>query len=71
MFRENICLKCAFRIPGEDRAEVCGDLYLHRKGMKLLEIVAELAPVSHEEVFDENRIKYWLHELKLHHFDLR
>jgi hypothetical protein len=32
--------------------------YLHRKGMKLLGIVAELAAVSHEDAFDENRLKY-------------
>jgi hypothetical protein len=44
--------------------------YLHRKGMKLPVIAAELAAVYHEDVFDENRMKYWLHEIKLHHFDL-
>jgi hypothetical protein len=31
---------------------------LHRKGMKLPAIVAELAAVSHEDAFDENRVKY-------------
>jgi hypothetical protein len=39
--------------------------YLHRKGMKLPEIVAELAVVYHENAFDENRVKYWLHEMNL------
>jgi hypothetical protein len=32
--------------------------YLHRKGMKLHGIVAELAVVYHEDEFDENRVKY-------------
>jgi hypothetical protein len=32
---------------------------LHRKGMKLSEIVAELASVGHQEAFDENTVKYW------------
>jgi hypothetical protein len=40
--------------------------YLHRKGMKLPAIVAERAAVYHEDEFDENRVKYWLHEIKLH-----
>jgi hypothetical protein len=44
--------------------------YLHRKGMKLPAIVAELAAVYHEDAFDENRVKYELHEIKLHRFDL-
>jgi hypothetical protein len=44
--------------------------YLHRKGMKLSPIVAELAAVYHENAFNENRVKYWLHEIKLHHSDL-
>jgi hypothetical protein len=43
---------------------------LHRKGMKLSAIVAELAATYHEDVFDENRVKYWLHEIKLHRSDL-
>jgi hypothetical protein len=38
--------------------------YLHRTGMKLLSIVAELAAVCHEDAFDESRAKYWLHEIK-------
>jgi hypothetical protein len=37
---------------------------LHRKGMKLAAIVAELAAVYHKDAFDENRVKYWLHEIK-------
>jgi hypothetical protein len=32
--------------------------YLHRKGMKLPAIVAELAAVYHEDAFDENSVKY-------------
>jgi hypothetical protein len=43
---------------------------LHRKGMKLPAIVAELAAVDHEDAFNENRMKYWLHEIKLHRSDL-
>jgi hypothetical protein len=37
--------------------------WLHRKGTKLYAIVVELAAVYHEEAFDENRVKYWLHEI--------
>jgi hypothetical protein len=44
--------------------------YLHRKGMKLPTIVAELAAVYHEDAFNENRMRYWLHEMKLHRSDL-
>jgi hypothetical protein len=44
--------------------------YLHRKGMKLPAIVAEPAAVCHEDAFDENRVKYWRHEIKLHCSDL-
>jgi hypothetical protein len=36
----------------------------HRKGMKLPVIIVELASVYHKDVFDENRVKYWLHESK-------
>jgi hypothetical protein len=32
--------------------------YLHRKGMKLPAIVAELVEVYHEDAFDENKVKY-------------
>jgi hypothetical protein len=38
--------------------------------MKLPAIVAELAAVYHEDAFDENRVKYWLSEIKLHRSDL-
>jgi hypothetical protein len=44
--------------------------YLHRKGMKLPPIIAEPAPIDHEDAFDENRVKYWLYNNKLHHSDL-
>jgi hypothetical protein len=44
--------------------------YLHRKGMKLPAIVAELVAVYHEDAFDENKVKYWPHEIKLHCSDL-
>jgi hypothetical protein len=38
--------------------------YLHRKGMKLPAIVAAPAAVYHKDAFDENRVKYWLHQMK-------
>jgi hypothetical protein len=44
--------------------------YLHRKGMKLPAIVAELAAVYHEDAFDENMVKYSLHEIESHCSDL-
>jgi hypothetical protein len=44
--------------------------YLHRKAMKLPAIVAEPAAVYHEDAFDENRMKHWLHEIELHRSDL-
>jgi hypothetical protein len=44
--------------------------YLHSKGMKPPVIVAELAAVYREEAFDESRVKYELHEIKLHRSDL-
>jgi hypothetical protein len=44
--------------------------YFHRKEMKLAAIVAELAAVYHEDAFDETRVKYWLHKIKLHRSDL-
>jgi hypothetical protein len=44
--------------------------YLHRKETKLPAIVAELAAVYHKDAFDENRVTYWLHEIKLHRPDL-
>jgi hypothetical protein len=43
---------------------------LHHKGRKLPVIVAEFATVYHEDAFDENRVKYWSHEIKLHCSDL-
>jgi hypothetical protein len=43
---------------------------LHRKGMKLHEIVAELAARDHENAFDESRMTYRLHEIKLRRSDL-
>jgi hypothetical protein len=43
--------------------------YLSRKGMKLPAIVAELAAVYHEDAFDENRVKCWLHGIELHRSD--
>jgi hypothetical protein len=39
--------------------------------MKLPAIVAELAAVYHKDTFDENKVKYWPHEIKLHPSDLR
>jgi hypothetical protein len=53
MYVDNIRLE--FQMEIEQRYAVS---YLHRKGMKLPEIVAELAPVYHEETVDENRVKY-------------
>jgi hypothetical protein len=44
--------------------------YRHRKGMKLPAIVAELAAVYDKDPFYENRVKYWLPEIKLHRTDL-
>jgi hypothetical protein len=44
--------------------------YLCHKEMKLSAILAELAVVYHEDAFDENRVKYELHEIKLHRSDL-
>jgi hypothetical protein len=44
--------------------------YLQHKGMKLPAVVAELTAVYHEDAFDENRAKYWLHEIKLYRSDL-
>jgi hypothetical protein len=37
--------------------------YFHHKEMKLPAIVAELVTVYCEDAFDENRMKYWLHEI--------
>jgi hypothetical protein len=60
MYADNIRLELQIEI---ERRYVVS--YLHRKGMKLPGIVAELAAASHE-----NRAKYWLHEIKLHRSDL-
>jgi hypothetical protein len=43
---------------------------LHRQGMKLPAIAVELAPIYHQDAYDENRVKYWPHEIKLHRSDL-
>jgi hypothetical protein len=34
------------------------------KGMKLPATAAEPAALNHEYAFEENRVKYWLHEIK-------
>jgi hypothetical protein len=44
--------------------------YLHRKGMKLPAMLAGPAAVYHEAAFDENRVKYWINEIKLHRSNL-
>jgi hypothetical protein len=44
--------------------------HLDCNGLKRPAIVAELAAVYHTDAFDENRVKYWLHEIKLHRSDL-
>jgi hypothetical protein len=44
--------------------------YLHRKGLKLPAVIVELAALYHEDAFDENKMKYWLQKIKLHHSDL-
>jgi hypothetical protein len=44
--------------------------HLHCKVMKLPAIIAELAAVYHEDAFDESRVKYSLHEIKLHRSDM-
>jgi hypothetical protein len=44
--------------------------YLHRKGIKLPAIVAELAAVYDKDAFDGNKVKHWRHEIKFHRFDL-
>jgi hypothetical protein len=69
MLRENVCFQYRFRITDGNRPEGCGELP-PCKGMKLPPIVAELAAVYHEDAFDENIVKYWLHEITLYHSDL-
>jgi hypothetical protein len=64
---------CVYNIRSElhmDIGQRYAVSYLHRKEMKLPAIVAELAAVYREDAFDENRVKYWLHQIKLHHSDL-
>jgi hypothetical protein len=61
MYLENIRLE--FQMGIEQRDVVS---YLHRKDMKLPAVVAEIGAVYHIDAFDENRMKYWLHEIKLH-----
>jgi hypothetical protein len=65
MYVYNICLELQMEI--EQRYLVT---YLHRKGMKLPVIAAQLAAVYHADAFHENRAKYWLHDIKLHCSDL-
>jgi hypothetical protein len=65
MYLYNVRLELHMEIGQRDAVS-----YLHRKGMKLSAIGAELAVVYHEDAFDENKVKYWLHEIKLHRSDL-
>jgi hypothetical protein len=65
MFPENIRLE--FQMEIEQRSVVN---YLQYKDMKLPEIVAELASIYREGAFDENKVEYWLQELKLHRSNL-
>jgi hypothetical protein len=53
MYVYKICLELQMEI---NQSSVVSSL--HRKGMKLPAIVAELAAVYHEEPFDESRVKY-------------
>jgi hypothetical protein len=65
MYAYNIRLQLQMKVESMDVVS-----YLYRKGMKLHAIVAELAAVYHEDACDEHRVKYWLHEIKLHCSDL-
>jgi hypothetical protein len=65
MYGYNLCFE--LHVEVEQRYVVN---YLHRKGMKRSAIVAALAVVDHKDAFDENRVKYSLHEIKLHRSDL-
>jgi hypothetical protein len=69
MLRENVRSQYPFRITYGNRAEVCGEPPPSQE-MKLPAIVAELAAVYHDDAFGENRVKYWLHELKFDRSDL-
>jgi hypothetical protein len=51
-----------------ERRHVVG--YLDRNGMKLPAIIAALMTVYDEDAYDENTVKYWRHEIKLHRSDL-
>jgi hypothetical protein len=53
MYVYNIHFELQMKIEQRDVVD-----YLHRKGMKLPAIPAELAAVYHEDAFDENRVKY-------------
>jgi hypothetical protein len=44
--------------------------YLQRNGMKLPAIVDEPTAVYHKDAFDENRVEYWLHEMKSYRSNL-
>jgi hypothetical protein len=55
---------------GKEIEEMYVVSYFHRKGMKRPAIAAEPAAVYHEDAFDENIVKYCLHEIKLHRSDL-
>jgi hypothetical protein len=65
MYVYNIRLELQTEIEQRDDVD-----HLHRKGIKLPAIVAERAGVYHKDAFDENRVQYWLHEMKLHSSDL-
>jgi hypothetical protein len=64
MYVYNIRLEFQMEIEPRDVVS-----YLHRKGLKLPAIATELAAVYLEDTFDNNRVKYWLHEIKLHRSD--
>jgi hypothetical protein len=53
MFPENVRLELSM-----ENEQVYVMSYLRRKGMKRPAIVAELTAVDHEDVFNENRVKY-------------
>jgi hypothetical protein len=61
MYVDNICLELQMEIGQNHTVS-----YLHGKRMELPAIVAEPAAVYHEDAFDENRIKCWLHQIELH-----
>jgi hypothetical protein len=69
MLHENVRLHYPFRTTYGNRAELCGEL-TPCKGIKLSAIVAELAAIYHEDAFDENTVKYWLPDIRLHRSDL-